>query len=230
VNFLGTKRNDFHELTKQKTMSKKSESINPVTSTNEKEPKEIVGAHTLQSKSTLKIKKSESVFFHLSIDYKKSLEKFPPKNRKILKFFFYCRNLYFWISVENLIAFVLLVISQIISSLEDKIQRMILFICFSVVFLMYQKLEPFELKMNNTIASFSIAIALWTIIFQMIGANENNSQQVIEFSVGMIIFLNMFFYLGCGFLIILQKNEKLKKKLLSCIKVTWRTVFGCFKR
>ena len=124
----------------------------------------------------------------------------------------------------------LLIISQIISSLEDKIQRMILFICFSIVFLLYQKLEPFELKMNNTIASFSIAIALWTIIFQMIGANETNSQQIVEFSVGMIIFLNMFFYLGCGFLIILQKNEKLKKKLESCMKLIWRTIFGCFKR
>jgi len=157
-----------------------------------------------------KIKKGESIFFYWIIDYQKKY--------------------YLWVVIENLIAFSLLFISQVISGLEDKIQRMIMFICFAVLFLVYQKLEPFQQKINNTIASFSIAIALFTIIFQMIGANENNSSNIVDFSVGMIILCNMFFYLGALIIVILYNNRLIRRKIYGFFRGAWRYMMSFCKR
>ena len=157
-----------------------------------------------------KIKKGESIFFYWIVDYKKKF--------------------YLWVVIENVIAFSLLFISQVISGLEDKIQRMIMFICFAVLFLVYQKLEPFEQKINNTIASFSIAIALFTIIFQMIGANENNNPSIMDFSVGMIIFCNMFFYIGGLIIVILYRHKAIRSKIYAVFRGMWRYLMSFCKR
>ena len=197
-----------NETRRQQSSLRKAESVKEKTiqAVNSDRANETVGASTTGEK----IKKGESIFFYWTIDYQKKF--------------------YLWVVIENIIAFSLLFISQVISGLEDKIQRMIMFICFAVLFLMYQKLEPFEQKINNTIASFSIAMALFTIIFQMIGANENNSPSIMDFSVGMIIFCNMFFYIGALIVVILYRHKETRKKIYGVFRGLWRYCLSFCKR
>lgn len=157
-----------------------------------------------------KIKKGESIFFYWTIDYQKKY--------------------YTWVVIENVIAFSILLISQLIAGLEDKIQRMIMFICFAILFLMYQKLEPFQQKINNTIASFSLTMALFTIIFQMIGANETNNPNIMDFSVGMIIFCNIFFYFGGLIVVILYRHKETRRKIYAVFKGILRYILGFCRR
>lgn len=69
--YLGIKRSDFHEFSKQRSVRKsESNKSNKIVSLAQDSKKEESEGKIISSKSTLKIKKSESVFFHLSIDYK----------------------------------------------------------------------------------------------------------------------------------------------------------------
>lgn len=176
----------------------------------EKEKIKSQGTISEKGESMGRIKKGESIFFYLTDDYESKY--------------------YLWTVIENGIAFSILLLSQVIAGLEDKIQRMIMFITFAILFLIYQKLEPFERKINNTIASFSVSIALLTIIFQMIGANESNNPSIMDFSVGMIIFCNIFFYVGGLIVVILYRHKDFRGKIYAIFKGVWRYLFSLFKR
>ncbi len=190
---------------RQQSSIKKSESVKEKIKSQQSMSERGTGGETGE-----KIKKGESIFFYWTIDYQ--------------------TKFYLWVVIENAIAFSLLFISQVISGLEDKIQRMIMFICFAALFLTYQKLEPFEQKINNTIASFSIAMALFTIIFQMIGANENSSPSIMDFSVGMIIFCNMFFYFAGFMIVVLYRYKETRRKIYAVFRGAFRYCISFCKR
>ncbi len=144
---------------------------------------------------------------------------------KTLSFFLlltvdYQTNLYFWIIIEYYIIFLLLLISQVISDLNEITRRLCLFLTFALLFGINQKFKPFVQKIHTVMNLCSISVILVTITFEMVGNSNKNEGVIVLFARIVVMGANAFFFAVCGFLItrILYKSKREEIKAIAQTK------------
>lgn len=148
--------------------------------------------------------REDFIFFYITVDYKESL--------------------YYWICAEYLFMFILVFTSQLISSLDDIIKRMILLTTFCGKFLLYQIAKPFVLSIHMTMVCLSIFVCILTITFQLVGSYKDSTSMTRELAKLLILLSNIIFYV-CSLYNILKIIAANK------IRLFWRRLskFLCFK-
>ncbi len=121
---------------------------------------------------------------------------------------------YYWIVVEYSIIFVLLLVSQLASELNEIFKRLVLFLTFALLLGVYQRIQPYVHHIHRKMNFFSIFVILITITFEMTGNMSNNFNFMPLISKIFIMGSNLSFYLVCGILIIrifyVQTKQELK--------------------
>ena len=140
-----------------------------------------------------RIKREEIIFFYLTINYR---EKF-----------------YWWICFEYLTIFFLMLVSQLIASLDEIIRRMIMLVIFCSLYMIYQKKSPLVYNIHRRMVSLSIFACIITITFELIGSQKDSSRLTKELGKAVIIIVNLFFYVINIYYIFKINIEKKKNQI-----------------
>ena len=145
---------------------------------------ELVLKEEIESKNKKKSKRVGAIYFSLISDYK---EKY-----------------LYWQIVEFFILTICLFMSQIAYFFGDFLRRIFLFLMYGIFFLIYLKLEPYRDIMNTSLMCLSFIICIFTLIFEIIGSNEENDYIMRVFAKNFILVINVIFYLS--FLVAITKR------------------------
>ena len=110
----------------------------------------------------------------------------------------------YWQVFEFFVLTCCLFISQISNVLDALMSRMTLLLVYGIFFLIYLKLEPFRDGVNTTIMCLSFIICIFTLVFEVIGSNQENVVGVRNFAKNFILAINLLFFFS--FLLAMSKR------------------------
>ena len=144
----------------------------------------------------------------------KGIYKYPKKFGRIYHCLVsdYNKKYPYWQVFEFFILTFCLFVSQISNIFDDLIRRMLLFLVYGIFFLIYLKLEPFRDGVNTAIMCLSFIICIFTLIFEIIGSNEDNVAGVRDFAENFILAINALFF--CLFFLAISKKWLEENKIM----------------
>lgn len=176
---LKSKNSATRKITSKDSTVKSTTNNNWVNGTNEESSSSPGRGESLSNRSDGAeeggIKRGEIIFFYLTIDYREKV--------------------YWWICFEYLSIFFMMLVSQVISDLDDTIKRMIMLVIFCSLYLIYQKKSPFVYNIHGRMVSLSIFACIITITFELIGSQKDSSQFIKDLAKAVIIIVNLSFYI-----------------------------------